>query len=190
MLSTLGYPLLSIDQVTGFIGQGVRELVRDCIHSDDLEKIEMGISIYRQFYAEHLLDHSRLFPGAQKVLHHFRERSQAVITNKPNPYSREILEGLGIAHYFLRIIGGDIEFPKKPDPASILSLIEKTKVTPQEALFIGDSPVDVQAGRNAGVFTIVVAHGFSGPEEIEQAHPDKVVSHFGELFDWVQSQGW
>ena len=113
-----------------------------------------------------------------------------VITNKPNPYSRAILEGLGVASFFSDIIGGDSEYPKKPDPAALVAVMGQAGITVHEVLFIGDSPVDIEAGRRAGVLTIAVAHGLSDERELQAASPDVAVRDFAELLQLAQRHGW
>ena len=79
---------------------------------------------------------SRLYPDTERVLHYFRDRHQAVITNKPDPFAHQILEALGIA-------GGSV-YPKKPDPASLQALMRQTDAAPEQTLVIGDSPIDAE----------------------------------------------
>ena len=126
--------------------------------------------IYRAYYAVHLVDQSRLYPGAVAVLTHFSARRQAVITNKPEPFSRDILRALGIEAFFCQIVGGDSDYPKKPDPASIRAVMETWGALPAETLFIGDSPIDIETGRNAGVLTVGVTHGFSDEDELRRLY--------------------
>jgi len=190
MRSQMKMAPLPQEQIIRNVGNGVHELIAGCLQTEDPQRIEAGIKIYRAYYARHMLDHSRLYPGALDLLNRFRDRKQAVITNKPNPYSREILAGLGVAGYFLEIIAGDSEYPKKPNPSALVSLMEKNSVSAERTLFIGDSAVDVQTGRSAKVLTVVIRHGFSDEAEIRDAAPDRVVDDFKQLIELAQSNGW
>ena len=190
MLQQLRAPALPVEAVCRFVGRGVHQLVSGCLHTDDPALIEEGVRIYRAHYTEHLLDSSRLYPGVREVLEHFKTRRQAVITNKPNPYSRQILIGLGVADYFLEIIAGDSPYPKKPDPSAVLALMEQERLTPTETCIVGDSSIDVETGRLAGVFTIGVAQGFSDDEELAAASPDAMVRDFHELLSVAKREGW
>ena len=101
-------------------------------------------------------------------------RIMAVLTNKPVRPARGICEGLGMADYFLHIYGGD-SFPvKKPDPLGLRSLMEETGARPEETIMIGDSKVDVQTARNAGVWSLGCAFGF-GPQNLMETPPDILV---------------
>ncbi len=190
MLRQMGGPLLTVDQVVPCVGKGLRQLIASCLGTEDAGRIEEGMRIYRAHYAIHRLDRSRLYPGARDILEHFKSRKQAVITNKPNPYSKDILSGLGISDYFIEVIGGDSEHPKKPDSTAFLYLMQKNGVSPGETLFIGDSVIDIQAGRSAGVFTAVLTHGFEPEEAIRGESPDLVAAGFETLLEIAKDRKW
>ena len=98
-------------------------------------------------------------------------RTMAVLTNKPVRPARGICEGLGLAGYFLHIFGGDSFSLKKPDPLGLRTLMTEVGATPDETVMIGDSLVDVQAARNAGVWSIGCTFGF-GNDSLTAAPPD------------------
>lgn len=190
LLRQSGSPELPAQEIRRYIGRGVRELVRGCLKSDDSARLERGVEIYRAYYAAHLVDRSRLYPGALAVLTHFSARRQAVITNKPDVFSRDILRALGIEEFFCQIVGGDSGYPKKPDPASIRAVMEASGALPAETLFIGDSPIDIETGRNAGVLTVGVTHGFSDEDELRRATPDEIVRDFEALRALAKREQW
>jgi len=193
MRATLGLAPLPEGEICGYVGLGLRQLVESCLPDGaDAARVEHAMKVYRAFYTEHLLDHTRLYAGVREVLEHFRARglAQAVITNKPNPFSRQILEALGVAGFFLEIVGGDSLWPKKPDPQALVALLEREQVRPAQALFVGDSPIDVETGARAGVLTVVVAQGFSSRAELERAQPDRTVKDFRELLALARKEGW
>ena len=190
MLAALGLAPVSARQIRQYVGRGVYELVKRCLSAEDVKRIDGGLRIYRAHYGAHLLDHSRLYPGARELLDYFKSRTQAVITNKPNPYSREILHGLGVAGYFVDIIGGDSMYPRKPDPSALLALMAGCGVRAVDTLLIGDSPVDVETGKSAGVLTVAIAHGLADEEELMSAAPDQLVRNFDELLTLAKQRGW
>jgi phosphoglycolate phosphatase len=190
LLRQLKRPPLAPREIIRAVGIGVRELASRCLKTDDPKTLDKAVAIYRAYYAEHLLDKSSPYPGVLEALEFFKERKQVVLTNKPNPYSRQILEGLGLSSYFAQIIAGDAEYPRKPDPTAILSLMKKWDARAKETLFIGDGPVDVEAGRNAGVDTVIVDHGFSDEKELAASGPALVVENFKALIALARKQGW
>ena len=189
-LRMLQLPAVAADEVRGYVGRGVRQLVQRCIKMEDPKRLEYGMQVYLAYYARHMLDHSRLYPGVEPFLEQFASRQQAVITNKPNPFSQQILEALGIARHFIEIIAGDSGYPKKPSPESARALMQRTGVAASDTVFIGDSPIDVEAGRSAGIMTVGLTQGLTDESELRAAHPDLVVSHLTELLDLAVQQNW
>ena len=147
----------------------------------ELPPLERSIKIFRARYGKSLLNHTHLYPSVKKVLEFFKERKQAVITNKPEDFSRRILKGLGIDSYFFQVIGGDGGFPKKPSPEPVLEILCRAQVLPGEAVLVGDSATDVETGYNAGVKTIAVTYGFGKRAEITAAKPDFILEDLSEL---------
>ncbi|MCI0557834.1 MAG: HAD-IA family hydrolase [Nitrososphaera sp.] len=189
-LKALHVPELSYDQIRRYVGRGLRTLVKDCLNTEDEQRIDAGMKIYRAYYGRHMLDHSRLYANTDEVLAYFSRRRQAVLTNKPNPYSRQMLEKFGIADCFVEIIAGDSGYPKKPDPAALLALMDRQRSLPKDTLLIGDSPIDVETGRGAGVCTVGVAHGLSDEEDVRLSKPDVLVKNFKELLTLAQHHKW
>lgn len=190
MLTAFNVPCLDRPTIESFVGKGLHHLIKSCLKTEDAKQIEKGSRVYREYYAKHMLDHTALYPGAREVLEYFKERLQAVITNKPNPYSRQILEALGVAGYFVEIVAGDTDYPKKPDPTAVLSIMKREKVEADETLFVGDSLIDIETGRNAGIETIVISHGFESEEALQSANPAGLVSGFRELLAFTNQKGW
>ena len=183
-LQELGFKALPKEQVSSFVGSGVRRLMEQVLEKaapPGNDALERAITLYRKRYAEHLLDETKLYLSVPEVLEHFKARKQAVITNKPEGFSKEILKGLGVDSYFFRLIGGDQEFPKKPDPAPVLEVISHARVRPEETVFIGDSDIDIETGKNAKIQTIAVTYGFGALSEIKHAKPDFIFHDLREL---------
>ncbi len=190
MLKAMKRIPLSQEEVRRLVGRGLHQLIQGCLKTPEMKEIEKGAKLYRDYYRRHMLDYSRLYPGVGEFLEHFKDRRQAVITNKPNPFSRDILEGLGVAHYFAEIIPGDSTYAKKPSPEAIHFLLEKESIEKDAAVLIGDSAVDIETGRNAQVLTVVVRQGFSTESELQAVHPDEMVADFFELLTLAKKEKW
>jgi len=189
-LATLKGPELTDEEIKDCVGTGLHELIKQVFRTEDEKLADRGSKLYREYYKKHMLDHTQLYSGARECLEHFKTRQQAVITNKPNPFSSQILEALGVAHYFIAILAGDNGLPFKPDPAAIRHLMLDTDSTEEEVLFIGDSPVDIQAARNAGVEVVTLSHGFASDAVLREAKPDHIVQDFAEFLELARRQQW
>jgi len=178
---------LPLEQVRRFIGDGARVLVARSLAAAGLATPpEEAVPVFLDAYARHLLDATRLYPGVVEVLDRLRPRTLAVLTNKPGPFSRTILEGLGVGDRFVRVYGGD-EVPRKPDPAGLLRLLEDTGYAAGEAVMVGDSANDVLTGRRVGVRTVGVLGGFD-PDGLAAQPPDHVIPSLTALPDLLASR--
>ena len=190
MLKAMGQPPMEQKTIEKYVGRGLHYLIQHCLQIKDAKQVEKGAKVYRKHYGEHMLDHTDLYPETLKVLDHFKPVKQAVITNKPNPFTCDILKALKVIDYFAEVVAGDSEYPKKPDPTSVQTLMKREGILPQEALFIGDSPIDIETARNAGIETVVITHGFTGEDELKCAAPDHMVQSFSELLALIRAKGW
>src|SRR5262249_33918298 len=134
-------------------------------HAEDDYLVDLALTIFMQWYRDHLLDRSTVYPGLGEVITTLAGEGVvfSVLTNKPADMSRAIVDGLGLGATFPRLIGGDTLPRRKPDPAGLVHLIDAARVEPGRTLMVGDSPIDVETGRKAGVASCGVLWGFSGP---------------------------
>jgi phosphoglycolate phosphatase len=189
-LKILKGPDLTDDEIKDCVGTGLHALIKQVFRTEDEKLADQGSRLYREHYKKHMLDHTKLYPGALEFLEYFKDRKQAVITNKPNPFSSQILAALGVAHFFTAILAGDNGLPFKPDPAAIRHLMEETNATAKEVIFVGDSPIDIQSARNAEVEVVTLSHGFASEATLQEAKPDHIVRDFAQLLRLAQEKGW
>ena len=132
-----------------------------------------ALAFFLKFYRKHALEHTRLYDGIRETLDDAREAGQrmAVLTNKPVKISTDIVGALGLADHFFRVYGGDSFLEKKPDPIGINQLCAESGFAKAQTVMIGDSSVDVQTARNAGVKSCGVLWGFQ-PEGFTAEPPD------------------
>ncbi len=187
-LARMGLPPLTVSRVADFVGDGVQKLIQRTLsevagEAPKHDAVQTAARLYLEEYEAHLLDSTHLYDGVGEALHRLWWASFAVVTNKPERFSRRILEGLGIADRFCAIIGGDSMPERKPDPAPLFRAIALCSASAAEAVMVGDSPVDIRAGKAAGVFTCGVIGGFRGRAELESAGCDLILSRFAELPD-------
>jgi phosphoglycolate phosphatase len=112
----------------------------------------------------------------EEVLDVYAKKSLAVVTNKVERFTLKILEGLGIRDRFEAVLGGDSMKEKKPHPGPILRVLETAGLPARRAVYIGDSGIDIAAGKAAGTWTCGVLYGLRPESEIREAAPDAVVA--------------
>ncbi len=161
---------LPVHTVAGYVGHGAPRLVADALGPGATDEDQQaGLAIFLAHYERHSLDATRAYPGVLEGLETLQEHPLAVLTNKPVKMSVEILEGLGLRKYFRHVYGGDSFPAKKPDPAGAQIVLRDLYAKPEEAAMVGDSDVDVQTARNAGMLAVHVNYGFG--QHAREAHP-------------------
>jgi len=189
MLRHFKRPELPGKIVASYVGDGAPMLVRRALGDPkDEHFFKQALEYFLSYYREHKLDHTIVYEGIPEALEKIRSNGHppkmAVLSNKPVNPSRAIVEALGLGKFFVRVYGGNSFQTKKPDPLGITTILKETATSAREATMIGDSAIDVLAGRNAGLATCGVSYGFQ-PETLKDAPPDVVVGsprELGEMF--------
>ena len=178
-----------IDQalVASYVGNGASILVQRALGPEaPQEKVDQALAYFLSYYREHMLDHTRLYPGVREGLDilHAAGVPMAILTNKPVRFSQALIDGLGLHDHFFRVYGGNSFDEKKPSPIGIQRLREETGALADRTLMVGDSWVDVKTARNAGVAAAGVNWGMQ-PETLREEPPDVLVDAMGELTEFV-----
>lgn len=176
-----GLSPLSQKVITSYVGQGVTTLVRRALGEETSETaVEEAVTFFLDYYRQHMLDHTDLYPGVREALDALKDYQLAVLTNKPVNFSRQILAGLKLDSRFAFVYGGNSFDQKKPDPVGVLRLMRDTSADAHETMMIGDSETDVKTGRNAGAWTCGVTYGI-GSSTLALAEPDLTIDNLREL---------
>jgi phosphoglycolate phosphatase len=170
-LAELGLPERPIEEIFGFVGDGVKRLLRLAVGEGNQTKFEEALKVFRGHYLEHCLDRTRFYSGIEPMLQHFSHKDKAIATNKSIEYTRVILNGLGSQH-FLYMVGGDNGFGLKPEPGMLLHIMEKVGVSKERTILVGDSTNDINGGHNAGIRVCAVGYGMGNREKMAACQPD------------------
>jgi len=159
VLHEMGRDSIDPEKVRAWIGGGARNLLEK-LFSD--EELNTALELFRRFYREHPVVHTKTYEGVQEVLAYLRSKGSflAVVTNKMEDLSREILRRLKLLSYFDIVVGGDTFPEKKPSPLPIKQVMEQLKVCPQESIIVGDTSADICAGKGAGIWTALARWGY------------------------------
>ncbi|MFQ5482256.1 MAG: HAD family hydrolase [Nitrospinaceae bacterium] len=184
-LRELGLRTLPAPTVHGYIGHGVLHLMTRALEGTGHADIGGALARFRRHYREHLMDHTQFYPNCRETIDHFTHKTQAIVSNKPLEFIEIILEALNRRDRFPSVLGGDSVKNKKPDPEGVRLLLEKHGLQPDELLFIGDSPVDIQAGKRAGAATCAVTYGLHPTPTLQAAQPDFLITSMEELIPLI-----
>ena len=161
LISEMGGQPLPETTIGLMIGEGARVLVRRALGAAGYTEQPDSLSRFLEIYDTRLLNHTRVYDGIPAVVQQAGTHARlAVLTNKPRGPSERILESLGLRDAFHDIIGGDGPHARKPDPASLVALIERAQTSSSRTLMVGDSAIDYETSQRASVQCCLAAYGF------------------------------
>ncbi len=171
MVQSYGGERLAVTEVADMVGEGAKQLVQRALAAANLPVDPAdGLQRFLEIYDRRLLNHSEPYRGIPDALAHLsRRHALAVLTNKPTALSNKILTELGLSEFFDRVIGGDGPYPRKPSPDGLLALMADAPA--RATALVGDSPVDEETARAAGVYFVLAKYGF-GSRRYGASHPE------------------
>ncbi len=161
-LKTMGFPTRTLDEVRRFVGNGVAKLIERAVpEATSAELTAETLDVFRRHYLDHGLDTTCPYDGIPEMLAELKRKGKriAVVSNKFNDATRQLC-----AHFFPDTvevaIGETSTIRKKPAPDTVIEAMRQLGVTAEDAVYIGDSDVDVMTARNSGMPCISVLWGF------------------------------
>jgi phosphoglycolate phosphatase len=169
LIAELGGRELPEEAVGRMVGDGARVLVERALTAAGLTDPGHGLSRFLAIYDTRLLNHTRPYPGVRASIEAARRGARVtMLTNKPLHHTARIVEALGWAPLFDDVVGGDNPLGRKPEPHALRAMMETAGVTAEQTLLVGDSKVDLETARRAGVRCCLVSFGF-GFESVDKA---------------------
>lgn len=191
LLQREGLPSVGLGAARYLVGAGARALIERgfTLAGVPLSVAETDrlVKEFLAYYENHIADETRLFPGAEMALKRFSEAGYllAICTNKPENLARVLLEKLSVSDYFAAICGRGSFEVHKPDPRMLSLTIQAAGGDPARAIMVGDSKTDVDTAKNMATPIIAVDFGYSD-KPIALLEPDRIISHFDELWEAVR----
>lgn len=189
MLSEFNYPQKTAEQVKNYVGNGVYKLIErtipDGINNQNFNKC---VEIFKQNYEENMYNKTALYSGIAPMLKELKNRNFiiAVASNKFDLAVKELCE-----KYFGNLIDcafGENEkagINKKPAPDIVFKILENYNLTPQQAIYIGDSEVDIQTAKNSNIDCISVSWGFKTKDFLNQNGAKNIIDTPDEIFKYI-----
>ena len=184
-LEACGYPSRSYEEIRSFVGNGIRLLMERIVPTGTaVAEIDRVHAAFMAHYSQHSADHTAPYPGVIELLSDLRAAGirTAVVSNKAHAATIPLC-----GHYFPRLfdaIAGEREsegIPKKPAPDGVFGILRELGVSAADAVYIGDSEVDVATARNAGLDGIFVTWGFRSPTQLREAGATTIVDTTAEV---------
>lgn len=187
-LRQFNFPERTFDEVRMFVGNGIRKLVQRAVPCGTDEKtVDEVLKVFLEYYEKHNNDNTGSYPGIQQLVVELKKLGikTAVCTNKANAPAQE----LGKIYFdgvFDLIVGQQDGLNIKPAPDSVNLILKNFGIEKKDAVYIGDSDVDIQTAINSQLDFIGVDWGFRGREFLEQHGAKIIVSKAEEILELVK----
>jgi 2-phosphoglycolate phosphatase len=181
--ATYGLRPVPVARVRAAIRGGAEGIMRSLLPDDHEWDLPAAATLFKAEYAKGYQVHAHLYPGVAKTLLGLQTDGlvMAIATNKVESVTRDLARVLGIERHFAMIVGPESVTYRKPDPEALQVILDQVGMSPGEALMVGDTTTDIEAGRAAHVVTCAALYGYGTREEIDAAKPDYVLESFEEL---------
>lgn len=190
VLASFGRAAVDEAAVRDMVGHGARRTIERGLAltgggTDAM--VEAGLPLFLEHYGANIAARSRPFDGVEPALDALAAAgvSLAICTNKPQRLAAALVDALGWGGRFAANLGGDSLPVRKPDAAHVLGTVAAAGGDPRDALFVGDSIVDVMAARAAELPVIAVSFGYSD-RPVEALGADAVIDHYDELLPRIR----
>ncbi|MBI5142243.1 MAG: HAD-IA family hydrolase [Nitrospirae bacterium] len=177
----LGHAPLTSEQVKRLVGEGVSRLVEKILPDSERGFNAETLERFRAHYQSHLTDQTRPYSGVVDTLPLLAGYKKALVSNKEETLSRNVLAEFGLLDHFDIVMGSDSAPEKKPSPVPLLLAAERLGIKPCDSVIVGDSEFDIMAGHAAGILTIGAAWGFRTSDELLAAGADYIARSFHDL---------
>jgi len=189
-LEQCGFPVHPVDAYKLFVGNGILKLFERALPASARteENIEKIRAQFVPYYDVHYMDMTAPYPGITKLLEVLQGKGiqLAIASNKYQSATETLAEHYFKNFSFTAVLGQREGVPIKPDPSIVYDIMKKAGVGKEEVLYVGDSGVDMQTARNAGITAIGVTWGFRPSKELEQNGATYIVDSPGEILGLVE----
>lgn len=178
-LKSSGFETYDIKDYTRFVGNGRYKLIERIVpdkYKQDKEIINNVLRLFDTYYGKHMVDMTKPYDGIIEMIEELKERNMkiAVVSNKPHEFAEDVVRRY-FGDSFEITYGQRPNHPTKPDPKTVYEVMESLNIKEDECIYVGDSDVDVNTAKNAGVKSVGVAWGFRGEGELREAGADFII---------------
>ena len=181
----LGLPEHELSKFNYMVGDGLKMLIERALPDDKQDLYDKAVELYNGYYGTHYTVKTSVYDGIIEMLDKLKGRGAtlAVASNKTDFFTTDV-----ISHYFGNdrfdiVLGKSADRPVKPDPAIICEILDKLNAEKADCFMIGDTKIDIETGKNAGIKTIGCLWGFRTREELVGAGADFIAEKPSEISD-------
>lgn len=187
-----GFPCASAERIKPYISHGAAAMVRQALNSAmNGETHEKVLKRMLNDYQSHIADNTQLFSGMAEILDSLENRGikWGIVTNKRKRFTFPLMDAFSLTSRAVCIICGDTTTNSKPHPEPMLEACRQAGVEPNQCLYIGDSALDVEAGKRVGMKTMAAAYGYLKPDDDPNAwNADALIQSPAEILPWIDKR--
>lgn len=187
-LKEFSFPIHEVNKYKIFVGNGIYKLVERAVPNDkrDKETVLKVLGLFTDYYNKHMMDMTKPYEGIIELLDEIKRRNikLAVVSNKKHEFTLEIVKKY-FGNKFDMVIGHRENYKEKPDPTSVLEVLEEFSIEKSNCIYVGDSNIDIITANNAGVKSVGVTWGFRDEEELSKEGATYIVNNIKELRDII-----
>ncbi|MDD4203069.1 MAG: HAD-IA family hydrolase [Candidatus Omnitrophica bacterium] len=180
-LEKFGYEKQSKSQIIGCVGNGIDAFMGCMVKHATPACLEKLKSAFSQALEDQKDRNAIIYDGVREVLTFFKHKKKGVVTNRSHGFVMSTLKNTGLYQFFDFVSGVDAIEKVKPSPLAIENALEFFKIKKNKAMMIGDMDIDIQSGKNAGVYTCAVSYGLGSKEDLLLEKPDFFIDNIMEL---------
>lgn len=180
-----GTEVMDIPGIISFVGFGAKYLIDRCLPALTEQERTEALGWYKEYYHSHSCAETALYPTVGDTLRRIADRgiAQCVVSNKPEPITKKIVDELGVKEYFTLILGPESLEKMKPDPEGLLLCARETGRS--RGIMVGDSYTDILAGKAAGMKTCGALYGIGNREKLLEVGADYYIEKLEELLSFL-----
>jgi len=185
-----GLDVLPLEVIRPWVSHGSTGLIRLGFGACEEATFERLRERFLTIYRTDIAGYSRPFTGFDRVLEYLREHDLrwGIVTNKPAWLTEPLLAALAITPTSHCVVSGDTVAQRKPHPLPLLHAAERLDLAPAQCVYVGDAERDIQAGRAAGMRTLVAGWGYLGAEDTMLWEADGWLESPADLMTWLTSE--
>ncbi len=182
----LGLEVIDQEKIKEAIGASLKGMITK-LFEDNKDKIPEALDMFKGIYKKHIVDNTVPYNRIVTVLEQLKKLGimVGVLSNKPSELVRIPLYHFNLSYLMDFIYGGDSFDERKPSGMPITRIINYFEVNPEDAIIVGDSTIDILAGKDAGIKTMAVTYGYSSEKELKQLNPDFLVNFPLEILESI-----
>ena len=186
-LTEMGRPTIELGHYRYLVGHGARWLIEQALGPQYRHLVDQGVPLFQRYYAQFGSRHTRLYDGIAELLDGLSALGLklAVLSNKPDPATQTVVNTFLKRWRFAAVRGQKNDLPLKPDPAAALLIADQVAVPSPQWLYIGDTGVDMETARTAGMYAVGATWGFRDRQELLDDGAQTLIDHPAQLLELV-----